>query len=684
MKIKKHLKPSKALNLIVIASFLAFTSFITSYSGNSEKPFLFGLGYGINSSTLMVDNLDSTLKYFRDTLGFTVSNKVRKGDFDGSIMTSISFADMSTFDLLSLNDSLAEEAKSPFISSFLKKSEGLRLFSLSSSSTDSTSAWLKSKGYNMDSIQSLRATSEKPKGWSWDDGKPQIRNLDFKSTDPPAHLPRFVEYTDFDYKAAQIEWLTYYSYGRRYSEHANGVVGTSAIILAVEDMKAASDEFKKMGFQELESSDFLTRFQLYRNQEIHLVTSKTENDELSDFLKYRGTGVFAIQFEVINLDSTYKYLKKRLPKEAIIKEGIQLTVLKKYANGVKLEFVQESLEQGNLARMLRPDDEQDSVAMKHSASMYQKYCALCHGENREGYAADNAPSLSSHSLLATSKTSNYLRYTIHFGRSGTAMAGYLKQEGGPLEYIEIEMIMQWLFQTSGVKVPIEVSRDPVAGDVKLGAKIYAKNCASCHGKKGEGISAPAIGKPMLLATATDHFLRYAISEGRENTPMQAFKEKLSKKEIDDVTAFLRSRASGWNVPKPSNVTIPKPENYVLNPKGKVPKFKLIDDLYVPAEQLHKAMKEKARMVLLDARSEVAWRQSHIPGSIPVPYYEEPEKFIGKIPNDGTQIVVYCACPHAASQKVVNTLKRNGFNNTAILDEGVLVWAQIGYPVQNGK
>ena len=66
------------------------------------------------------------------------------------------------------------------------------------------------------------------------------------------------------------------------------------------------------------------------------------------------------------------------------------------------------------------------------------------------------------------------------------------------------------------------------------------------------------------------------------------------------------------------------------------------------------------------------------------YYEEPEAFVNDLPKDDTWIVVYCACPHAASQRVVNTLKRYGYKNTAIIDEGVLVWAQMGYPVNHGQ
>ena len=276
-----------------------------------------------------------------------------------------------------------------------------------------------------------------------------------------------------------------------------------------------------------------------------------------------------------------------------------------------------------------------------------------------------------------------MRYTVQFGRANTAMGGYLKSQGGPMEYIEIELLLQWLYNEAEVEKPIDLSREPVLGDIDLGASLYTEKCAVCHGEKGEGVNAPALANPMLLATATDHFLRYAIAEGRDGTPMVAFDEQLSDEEIDGLTAFLRSRASGWDIPKPDTVKVPEPDEYILNADAEAPQFTLRDGKYVAAEQVNKAYQEGKRMVILDARSEVAWRQMHIPGAVPVPYYEEPENFIDNIPNDGTQIVIYCACPHAASQRVMNTLKRNGITNTAIIDEGILVWAQMGFPVRNG-
>jgi cbb3-type cytochrome c oxidase subunit III len=671
---------------LLAAMIAVFISSCTPDSTGSQK--LMGLGFGISSATLLVNDLKAAREYYADSLGFDMP-KPDKFDtiFDAGISTSIYFPDLSTIEFLYVADTARVKNEHAFIKSFLKEHEGVRMYALSSSSADTTNTWLTAQGFTTDSVRSYRTTTEPPKGWDWDDGGPEAHSVDFDSINPPAHLPQFVERIGEDYKEMQNEWTTYYGYGRSFAKHPNGAVGISALKIAVDDLKTARVEFKKMGFAELDADPATNtaRFKLYRNQELQLVAPQSPEDEISKFLKTRGSGVFAITFEVENLDSTNTFIKKRLPVEALQTDSLpgRLTVLQEFAYGVQLEFIQEPEAQATFAHQMMIGEALDSTASKHAASLYTKYCALCHGENRQGYAADNAPSLRSRSLLATSKSSNFLRYTIHYGRANTAMAGYLKREGGPLEYIEIELILQWLYESSGVKEPFELSREPVEGNVALGSAIYAKNCTVCHGANGEGISAPALGNPMLLATATDAFLQYAIKEGRDSTRMPAFKDNLTEVEINNVTAFLRSRASGWNKPQGDTVTIPVPKNYILNPKSKAPNFILREDRYVSAKQVYQALKDSARIVILDARSKVAWRQTHIPGSVPVPYYEEPDTFVKDLPNDSTMIVVYCACPHAASGKVVSTLKRHGFKNTTILDEGILVWSQLGYPVQNG-
>jgi mono/diheme cytochrome c family protein/rhodanese-related sulfurtransferase len=652
-------------------------------SFKKEQPFLLGQGTGINSAALLINDIEAGIKFYEDSLGFNIRGKAKEGVFEGTLTASIAFGDMSSFELMSINDTLNKSLVPGFISDYLARNEGVRLFSLSSSSVDSTYSALTSMGLQPDSIQSYRRTASEPNGWSRDDGGVQRSSLDFDAENPPVHLPRFIENIGLDYSAMNKEWNTYYIYRRMYNKHPNGVVGMSAIRVAVNDLKLASGEYEKMGLKVVEESDTMIKYSLFRHQELHLLSSQND-PSVNQFLKKHGEGVLAIQFDVENLDSTYQFFEKELPSAALKKTSDRLTIAAEYAFGVQLEFVQEPEAQKLLVRKLTPKEKLDPLAVQYAAGLYTKYCALCHGENREGYAADYAPSLKSHSLLATSKNTNFMRYTIQFGRANSAMAGYLDTQGGPMEYIEIELLLQWLYETAEVDEPKKLSREPILGDIEQGATLYAQKCAVCHGEKGEGVTAPALANPMLLATATDHFLRYAISEGRDGTPMMAFKDQLSEEEIDDLTAFLRSRASGWDIPKPDTVAIPTPDEYVLNPASESPVFNLREGMFVSSEQVNQALQDSLKMIILDARSEVAWRQMHIPGAIPVPYYEEPENFVNDIPNDGTQIVIYCACPHAASQRVMSTLNRHGFTNTAIIDEGILVWAQLGFPVRSGS
>jgi hypothetical protein len=423
--------------------------------------------------------LKAARDYYSDSLGFDM-RKPDKFDtvFNVGITTSVYFPDLFTLEFLSVADTAAVKSEHAFIKSFLKEHEGARMYALSSSSADTTNTWLRAQGFATDSVRSYRTTTKQPKGWDWDDGGPEARSVDFDTLSPPAHLPQFVQRIDENYKEIRSQWTTYYGYGRSYSKHPNGAVGISALKIAVDNLKTARAEFKKMGFAELDADPGTktARFKLYRNQELQLVAPQSPEDEISKFLKTRGSGVFAITFEVENLDSTNAFLKKRLPAEALRLDSLpgRLTVMQEFAYGVQLEFIQEPEAQATFAHQMMIGAALDSIATKHAASLYNKYCALCHGENRQVYAADNAPSLRSHSLLATSKTSNFLRYTIHYGRANTAMAGYLKREGGPLEYIEIELILQWLYESSGVKEPVELSREPIEGSIELGSAIYTK------------------------------------------------------------------------------------------------------------------------------------------------------------------------------------------------------------------
>jgi mono/diheme cytochrome c family protein/rhodanese-related sulfurtransferase len=324
--------------------------------------------------------------------------------------------------------------------------------------------------------------------------------------------------------------------------------------------------------------------------------------------------------------------------------------------------------------------EEESAA---AAAAYQKYCSLCHGEDRQGYVNDDAPSLRSKSLIA-SGFPTHLLYTMGYGRRGTPMGGYFEEIGGPMSREELYRLASWLKDQAGVE-PIELSLDPIVGDVTLGEEVYEENCAVCHGENGEGDVGPAIGNPAMLSLTTDAFLKYAIENGRDGTDMPAFTDTLTTDEIDAVTAFLRTRASGWAVEEPVLREPPTVAQYVLNPDSPAPEFKLKDEHYVLSEELHRALQEKRRMILLDTRVTSMWQMAHIEGSVPIPYYyDEYAALTTDLPDDGTWIVAYCECPRASAESVAERLREEGYKNTVVLWEGIQGWVSLGYPVSVGQ
>jgi rhodanese-related sulfurtransferase len=122
---------------------------------------------------------------------------------------------------------------------------------------------------------------------------------------------------------------------------------------------------------------------------------------------------------------------------------------------------------------------------------------------------------------------------------------------------------------------------------------------------------------------------------------------------------------------------------VINASGPTPELEpLIDGRYVPAARVAAALAQGARMVLLDTRPTSDWLKSHIPGALPLPYYDN-QGMMDSLPRDGTWILTYCGCPHAASGKVMDALRAAGFRNTAVIDEGIYHWMERGYPLTFG-
>lgn len=325
-----------------------------------------------------------------------------------------------------------------------------------------------------------------------------------------------------------------------------------------------------------------------------------------------------------------------------------------------------------------PDEPSTRADAQHGAELYKRMCVVCHGEHGEGYLADQAPALAQPDFLA-SVSDDYLTRAISQGRRGTSMSAWIVDRGGPLSHTDvgnvIAFVRSWQRQPS-----VTLDERPLSGDVKRGEAAFAQHCATCHG--GAQARYVRILEPAVLSTASTGFLRHALRTGRPPTVMQSYTQTLGEQGIDDVLVYIRSLPLAPALPAPAAPPPPLPLGPVLaHPRGPAPKGFEAFPARTSVEVVHRALTQKARFGLLDARAPADYADLHIAGAVSVPFYD-PKPYLAQLPKD-TWLVAYCACPHAESGELAQKLVNAGFTKVTILDEGLNVWAERKYPVQTG-
>jgi cytochrome c oxidase cbb3-type subunit 3 len=326
----------------------------------------------------------------------------------------------------------------------------------------------------------------------------------------------------------------------------------------------------------------------------------------------------------------------------------------------------------------------DAVAQSRGRGVYAIMCAVCHGAQREGYKADQAPSLAQQDFLA-SVTPEFLTAAVASGRRSTTMSAWGLEHGGPLSAPDVAAVVSFL--RSWQEVPsAPLDERPLAGDVARGEPVYERECAKCHGARGTGGTYLGIGNPQLLATASNGFLRHAIGRGRPGTPMPGFHATLSDGAIDDVIALLRN----WQaVPllqapsrQPAPRTPPLPLGPIpLHPHGPEPQKFNPTPGFTSADVVKAQLDRGARMAILDARAPSDYANNHISGAVSVPFYD-PEPYVKDLPRDAW-LVCYCGCPHAESGNLANKLAAKGFTKVTVIDEGLGYWTKKKYETTQG-
>ncbi|MBI2858669.1 MAG: cytochrome c [Chloroflexi bacterium] len=74
-----------------------------------------------------------------------------------------------------------------------------------------------------------------------------------------------------------------------------------------------------------------------------------------------------------------------------------------------------------------------------------------------------------------------------------------------------------------------------------GAKLFAANCAVCHGQNRQGVSGlgPAL-TPASLAKLSEGEVKNTILKGRQNTAMAGFEGRLGPQEIDALVKLVKT------------------------------------------------------------------------------------------------------------------------------------------------
>ncbi len=172
------------------------------------------------------------------------------------------------------------------------------------------------------------------------------------------------------------------------------------------------------------------------------------------------------------------------------------------------------------------------------AALYHNYCSVCHGDKGDGQSRAKAglvpPPLDFTTLAAAQLSRERMIASVRNGRPGTAMAAWRTQLSEP----EIESLVDYIRGTF-----MRLDSKTAAGRGRL---VYMKNCAVCHGDKGNGamwgkMQPPPrdFTSPQAAAELSRERMVASVTYGRPDTAMAGFGTQLSKGDIDAVVDFIR-------------------------------------------------------------------------------------------------------------------------------------------------
>ena len=182
-----------------------------------------------------------------------------------------------------------------------------------------------------------------------------------------------------------------------------------------------------------------------------------------------------------------------------------------------------------------------ALARARGKTVFGDNCAPCHGSGATG--AKGYPNLNDDDWL-WGGTLDQIMQTIQYGvRSGhpktheSAMLAFGKE--GILKPEQIVTVANYVRSLSGL--PTAAGYDAAAG-----AKIFADNCAACHGPQGKGnreLGAPNLTDKIWLYGSDDATIIETITNGRSGV-MPAWVDRLDPSTIKVLAVYVHSLGGG--------------------------------------------------------------------------------------------------------------------------------------------
>jgi cbb3-type cytochrome c oxidase subunit III len=193
----------------------------------------------------------------------------------------------------------------------------------------------------------------------------------------------------------------------------------------------------------------------------------------------------------------------------------------------------------------------DQVALARSpvalsgAALFAAKCSACH--QSAGQGTDMFPPLAGNPVVTSADPTQMIAVIVN-GRSGPLQVNGKTYNGtmptwkGQLTNADIASVATYVRSAWG-NTASPVTEDQVAAagapvSAQVGASIYAKNCAACHGARGEGGIGPALaGNPHVNIDNPNNMLT-TIVQGRNVMP--SWRGQLAASDIASVATFVRS------------------------------------------------------------------------------------------------------------------------------------------------